>query len=137
MARVGDDDHHDPLEAELPLGGVRERDVAVVRRVERAAEQADHSHTSVSSPISTSVPVRAPAALSAASSSSARRRRAGDAEAAVGAEDAVGLRARLRLVDEEVGEPFGVGRDGRLGRAELEQPPLEVLDPGAGRRRDA
>ena len=70
VARVGDDDDHDPLEAELSLGGVRERDMPVVRRVERPAKEADHSHTSVSSPISTSVPVRAPAALSAASSSS-------------------------------------------------------------------
>ena len=70
VARVGDDDDHDPLEAELPLGSVGKRNVPVVRRVERAAEQADHSITRVSSPTSTSLPLRAPAARRAASSSS-------------------------------------------------------------------
>ena len=48
----------------------RERDVTEVRRVEAAAEDADYCHSSVSSPISTSWPLRAPAALSTASSSS-------------------------------------------------------------------
>ena len=70
VARVGDDAPRPRLEPELPLGRVGERDVADVRRVERPAEQAGHSSTSVSSPTSTSLPVRAPAARSAASSSS-------------------------------------------------------------------
>ena len=91
VARVGDDDDHDPLEAELPLRRVRQRDVAVVRRVERAAEEADHSlSTSVSSPTSTSVPFRAPAARSAASSSSAGGGSPVTRKPAVGAEDPVG-----------------------------------------------
>ena len=70
VSRVGDDHDHDPLQAELALRRVGERDVADVRRVEGPAEQADQSITNVSSPTSTSLPLRAPAARSAASSSS-------------------------------------------------------------------
>ena len=70
VPRVGHDHHHDLAEPQLVLGRVRERHMADVRRVECAAEETGHSSTSVSSPTSTSLPVRAPAARSAASSSS-------------------------------------------------------------------
>ena len=67
----GCDDHRHVQAVELQALHRRpgERDVAVVRRVERAAKDA-YCHSSVSSPISTSWPLRAPAALSTASSSS-------------------------------------------------------------------
>ena len=41
-ARVGRDEHEQLVEAELALRRAGERDVAVVRRVERAAEEPDH-----------------------------------------------------------------------------------------------
>src|SRR6266545_27110 len=74
VPRLGDDDHDEPVEPQLPDGCVSERDVSDVRGVERAPEQAGHGRqpsTSVSSPTSTSLPFRAPAARSAPSSSSA------------------------------------------------------------------
>ena len=64
-----DHGHVEAVEAQALHRRAGERDVAVVRRVERAAEDA-YCHSSVSSPISTSCPLRAPAALSTASSSS-------------------------------------------------------------------
>ena len=70
MRRVGDDRDVQVVDAEVLHGRPCERDVAEVRRVEAAAEDADYCHSSVSSPISTSWPLRAPAALSTASSSS-------------------------------------------------------------------
>ncbi len=72
VGRVGDDDDDEALELELPGRGVREGDVADVRRVEGAPENAGgQAITMVSPPTSTSVPFRAPAARSAASSSAA------------------------------------------------------------------
>ena len=80
-----------------------ERDVAVVRRVERAAEEPDHgTNSNVSSPTSTSSPARAPAARSARSSSSSLGGVPTHAEAALGAQQAPRPRLRLRAVDEEV-----------------------------------
>ena len=70
VPRVGDDDHDHVVQPEPALRSVGERHVPDVRRVERPAEQAGHSITSVASPTSTSLPLRAPAARSAASSSS-------------------------------------------------------------------
>src|SRR5438105_972632 len=64
----GDDDDH--LFAETPCGCVRERDVAVMGRIERSAEERRHWTSSTSPSTSTSSPLRAPAALSAAASSS-------------------------------------------------------------------
>ena len=61
-------EHDEAREREALLRAFGERDVARMRRVERAAEQA-YCHSSVSSPISTSSPSRAPAALRIASSS--------------------------------------------------------------------
>src|SRR5205085_12681001 len=58
---LGDEDD-EVVEAELLLGGPRERDVAVVRRVERPAEEADHAYSTISSPRSISSPRFAPAA---------------------------------------------------------------------------
>src|SRR5918999_814693 len=63
----GDDDH--ALEREVVESAVDERDVAVVRRIERAAEESGHSSTCTSSPTSISCPRRAPAARSASTSS--------------------------------------------------------------------
>src|SRR5438128_6787479 len=71
VARSRRDEDDEVVEAEPLLRGARQRDVAVVRRVERPAQQADcHASSTVLSPRSTSSPVLAPAALSAASSSS-------------------------------------------------------------------
>ena len=50
--------------------GLGQLDMTVVRRVERAAEEADHASSTTSSPIATSSPSFAPAALSASASSS-------------------------------------------------------------------
>ena len=58
------------VDAEALDGRPRERDVTDVRRVEAAAEDPGYCHSSTSSPISTSWPLRAPAAFSTASSSS-------------------------------------------------------------------
>src|SRR5438128_802061 len=60
-------DEHDRL-AEALAHRLREYDVAVVRRIERAAEQHGQESSSSSSPTSTASPVFAPAARSAASS---------------------------------------------------------------------
>ena len=71
VARILDDPHEQPVEVESLDAAPCELDVAQVRRVERAAEDADaHSHSSSSSPISTSTPRRMPAPRSASSSSS-------------------------------------------------------------------
>ncbi len=70
VRRVAADEHLEAVELELLDPAARELEVPVVRRVERAAEEADHSNTRVSSPTSTSTPLRAPAARSACSSSS-------------------------------------------------------------------
>ena len=72
VRRVSDDNDDEALELELPGRGLRQRDVADVRRVEGATENAGgQAITMVSPPTSTSVPFRAPAARSAASSSAA------------------------------------------------------------------
>src|SRR5438094_1062860 len=64
-------------------------------------------------------------------------RRSLDPEAAVGAEDPVRLRAtRLRAVDEEVDERVVFDKRRRRRWAQLEQPPLQLLDPGACCARD-
>src|SRR5437588_246635 len=70
VARALGDEDDEVVEGELLLGGARQRDVAVVRRVERPAEETDHAYSTISSPRSISSPRFAPAALSAASSSS-------------------------------------------------------------------
>ena len=67
---IAADEHVEPFELELFECPPRELEVAVVRRVEGAAEEPDHFQIIVSSPTSTSEPVRAPAARSARSSSS-------------------------------------------------------------------
>ena len=64
------DEHHEPIEPEVLAGRADEGDVSVVRRVERAAEEAGHWTSRISPATSTSSPLRAPAALSAAASSS-------------------------------------------------------------------
>src|SRR5436190_695818 len=74
VPRPSRDEHDELVESELPLRGRRERDVTVVRRVERTAEQPDqgaatHCHSRMSPATSTSSPARIPAARSAASSS--------------------------------------------------------------------
>ena len=67
-----DDADEQPLEVEVLDSPARELDVPDVRRVEGAAEDADAhgAHSSSSSPISTSAPLRTPADRSASSSSS-------------------------------------------------------------------
>src|SRR6266536_3190170 len=62
-------DEHDDLVTEPLFGGVYQREMSVMGRIERAAEQGRHWTSSTSPPTSTSSPVRAPAALSAAVSS--------------------------------------------------------------------
>ncbi len=66
---VGDDGDVQLAEAEVLDRSPREREVAEVRRVEPAAED-PYCHSRTSSPISTSWPLRAPAAFKTASSSS-------------------------------------------------------------------
>ena len=56
-----------------------------------------------------------------------------DAKAAIGAQDPECRRARLRPVDEEVGERLRVHLGRGLRRAELEQLAPEVVDAGPGR----
>ncbi len=73
VARVGDDTDEEALELEVLDSLAGEREVPVVRWIERAAEDPDrtaHSQTRTSSPISTSEPGLTPAARSASSSSS-------------------------------------------------------------------
>ena len=70
VRRIGDDGDVQVVEAEVLHGGPCEREVTEVRRVEAAAEDAGYCHSRVSSPISTSWPLRAPPLLSTASSSS-------------------------------------------------------------------
>ena len=110
-----------------------------MRRVERAAEDARHCHSRTSSPISTSWPFRAPAALQRRLELLALGRVADDPEAAVGAVDPVGApRRRLRPVLEEVrqlGASSSVG-SGAAGQS-AEQRALELVDARAGRARDA
>ena len=68
------------------------------------------------------------------------RRPTGDAKAALGAEDPEGAPRRLRPVHEIVDELLLVGRRARddlLRRHELEERPLQLVDPGAGRGGDA
>ena len=69
VTRFRSDEDRERVERESLLRSLCERNVSVVRRVERAAEQADHSTTSSSPPTSTVSPLRAPAAFNAASSS--------------------------------------------------------------------
>src|SRR5207244_46608 len=63
----------------------------------------------------------------------------GDAKAAVGPEDPPRAARGLRAVDEEVDQRLLFGHEllQRGRRAELEEPALQLVDPGAGRRRDA
>src|SRR5947208_7999458 len=63
------DEHHEPRDWKPQAGRSRKLDVTVVRRVERAAEEADHANSTSSSPISTSSPGFAPAARNASASS--------------------------------------------------------------------
>src|SRR6185312_9974241 len=63
-------EHDQVVEAEMLLSCTRQREVTVVRRVERTAEQARHWTSRISPSTSTSSPLRAPAASSAAASSS-------------------------------------------------------------------
>ncbi len=67
MARRGGHKHDELRNREVLLRRPRQLDMADMRRVERAAEEA-YPHSSVSSPTSTSSPSRAPAALRIASS---------------------------------------------------------------------
>ena len=71
VARVGDDEDEHLVEREVPLGSGEQGDMAVVRRVESAAQDSRrHWYSSTSPSTSTSVPVRTPAARNASSSSS-------------------------------------------------------------------
>ena len=55
VSRIRDDEDEQPLEAELIDRGARERNVAVVRRVEGASQHA-YCHSSASPATSTSTP---------------------------------------------------------------------------------
>src|SRR5205807_1993713 len=71
VAGLRGDEHDELLQPEVAHGGVREREVPVVRRVERPPEQArGHANSTISSPRSTSSPALAPAAFNASPSSS-------------------------------------------------------------------
>ena len=121
--------HAEWIEAEAPSRRLGQKDVPVVRRIERAAEQAGAAHASsnVSSPTSTSAPLRAPAARSACVELRVVRRRSGDAEAAIGAQNAVAaLATRPRTVDEEVDQLRLALRRLGSGRYMLEEPTLEA-----------
>src|SRR5437879_188746 len=66
VAGLRGDEHDELLQPKVAYGGVREREVPVVRRVERTAEQArGHANSTISSPRSTSSPALAPAAFNA------------------------------------------------------------------------
>src|SRR5262249_12425566 len=69
MRRPGDKQHDELVEVQLPQGGLGQHEMAVVRRIEGAAKDADQSSSRSSPSTSTSSPVLAPAARSAASSS--------------------------------------------------------------------
>ena len=118
VARVGDDDDDDRSRPSCRSARVGERDVADVRRVERPAEEADHP-----TPAS-----RRRRDLGARPHARRAERRlelvAGGGRPMTRKPRSVrkmrkGCRAGLRPVDEEVGEPFGVGREraARAGRA--------------------
>ena len=112
MPGVGDDRDVQPSSrsARRPPGRARRGRCAAGRSRRRGSR---YCHSSTSSPISTSWPLRAPAARSAASSSSPSGAVADDAEAAVGAVDPVGApRRRLRPVHEELGQLRRVLLDG-------------------------
>ena len=113
----------------------RERDVAEVRRVEARRRACPiTADSSVSSPISTSWPLRAPAALSAASSSSSSRRLAETRKPRSVRKMRYARGRRLRPVDEEVRQLGASSTTGSgCGRAELEQRALELVDARAGR----
>ena len=70
VTRLGGNEHDQRVEVEVPHGRFGQSDVAVVRRVEDAAEDACHRNSSTSSPTSTSSPFFTPAARRARSSSS-------------------------------------------------------------------
>src|SRR5437588_5576962 len=71
VAGLRGDEHDELLQPEVAHGGEREREVPVVRRVERPPEQArGHANSTISSPRSTSSPALAPAAFNASPSSS-------------------------------------------------------------------
>ena len=125
------------LSPQLALRSVGERHVPDVRRVERPAEQAGHSITRVSSPTSTSLPLRAPAARSAASSSSGGGGEPSTRKPTIGAEDLERRGPRLRPVDQELGKPLRIGLRRQDRRAKLEQLALQLLDPCSRRGRDA
>ena len=128
----------------------RERDVPLVRRVERAAEQPGHAQ--LERLVADLDLVARPRARRRAARARAPRPRAAVpaiAEAAVGAEDAVAALARLRPVDEELGEALVVGSGGdslrrrraRTGRAGTRRCPrrsrtrrAKTRDDRAGRR---
>ena len=136
VACVRDHGHVQVVDPEPPHRRLGERDVAVVRRVEAAAEDAGHCHSNASSPTSTSCPFRTPAAFSAASSSSPAGASPDDAEAAVGAVDPVGAARRLRPVEPELRQ-LGLVRLGR-GTDEREQRALQLARcprPSRPRRR--
>ena len=63
-------ENEQPAGAELAQRSLRQRDVAKVRRIERAAEDRRRQSVTVSSPISTSAPLLAPTARNACSSAS-------------------------------------------------------------------
>ena len=133
----GDEDR-ELVEIEVPPGCSGECDVPVVRRVEGAAEQSRHWTSRTSPSTSTSSPLRAPAAFSAAaSSSSSSGTSPGDPEASVGAQDPEAAATRTRPVDEEVDEPVLRGLLRLLGRTELEERTLQLVDAFARRARDA
>ena len=103
VSRGRDHRHAQVVDREVLHCRLGERDVTDVRRVEAAAEDPRHCHSNASSPISTSCPLRTPAAFSAASSSSPCGASPDDAEAAVGAVDPVAAaRRRLRPVEPEL-----------------------------------
>ena len=135
------DDHEQTVETELALCGARELDVPTVRRVERAAVEAErrrHASSSSSSPTSTVAPRFAPAARNARSSSSG-----GGGEPSTRNPRSVRSRRHgrclgLRTVDEVVDEPVvGGSLDWLRLRDEREEGAAELVDPFTGRARDA
>ena len=112
---------------------LRERDVTQVRRVERAAEDSLSSELDqLAFDLDLVARLRA-RGLERLGQLPCRRAGGRDAVAGVGTEDAVAPPARLRPVDEEVGETFGaLPREAPPAPDVLEEAALELLDARAG-----
>ena len=132
MRRVGDDRDVEVVDAEVRHGRLRERDVAEVRRVESAAEDADYCHSERLLADLDLLALAGAGSLEHRLELVALRALTDDPEAAVGAVDPVRpARGRLRPVLEELRQLGRLLEDGLgRGRAEPEERELQLVDAG-------